>query len=79
MRSLRTLALYRTEGAVSFIEDISPSKESYSKYPRITVIVSLGANGKNEALVDHNQPFPQGKKSRDALKKLLIVLSAQDI
>ncbi|MFJ5457164.1 TIGR04141 family sporadically distributed protein [Pectobacterium sp. CHL-2024] len=62
MRTLRTLALHRTEGAVSFIEDISPSKESYSKYPRITVIVSLGANGKNEALVDHNQPFPQGKK-----------------
>lgn len=65
MRALRTLELYHTEGVVSFIEDISPPKESYSKYPRIIVVVSLGKNGKNgknEVLVDHNQPFPQGKK-----------------
>lgn len=62
MRTLRTLELYHTEGVVSFIEDISPAKESYSKYPRVTVVVSLGENGKNEVLVDHNQPFPKGKK-----------------
>ncbi|UPT54993.1 TIGR04141 family sporadically distributed protein [Dickeya zeae] len=62
MRSLKTLTLYHTEGVVSFIEDISPSKEGYSKYPRITVVVSLGEDGKNEVIVDHNQPFPQGKK-----------------
>ncbi|HDH7541726.1 TPA: TIGR04141 family sporadically distributed protein, partial [Escherichia coli] len=62
MRSLRTLSLYRTEGVVSFIKDISPSKEGYSKHPRITVIVSAGANGKNEVIVDHSQLFPQGTK-----------------
>ncbi|ELZ1657887.1 TIGR04141 family sporadically distributed protein [Cronobacter sakazakii] len=62
MRSLRALALYRTEGVVSFIEDKSPPKESFSKYPRITVVVSLNASGKNEVLVDKNQIFPQGKK-----------------
>lgn len=62
MRSLRALSLCRTEGVVSFIQDISPPKESYSKYPRITVVVSLDANGKNEVVVDNNQIFPQGKK-----------------
>ncbi|EOC0271356.1 sporadically distributed protein, TIGR04141 family, partial [Cronobacter sakazakii] len=40
----------------------SPPKESFSKYPRITVVVSLNASGKNEVLVDKNQIFPQGKK-----------------
>ncbi|NRN14956.1 MULTISPECIES: TIGR04141 family sporadically distributed protein [Serratia] len=70
MRSLRTLDLYRITGVVSFIQDSSPPKESYSKYPRITVIVSLGENGKNEVIVENNQGFPQGTKVARCSQKL---------
>lgn len=69
MRSLKSLALYQTEGVVSFIVDSSVAKESYNKNKRVRAIVSTNEKGKNEVLVDNDQFFTEGKKSWGALKK----------
>ncbi len=58
-RNFRELELMRTDCFLTFINDISPPKESYSTYPLIDVIVNV-IGKKTSVHVDLNQQFIAG-------------------